>query len=110
SAGHSDAEHRRRPFDRALHPGPKEARAKRNLLRIWATLQLLGLGGSGRRGEKVFAEAIYNLITKYVDTSYSGVWVHPSSVHEEIDIWVNEAVVKLVNDVLSTNIRRDIRD
>lgn len=97
-----------KPYARALYPGKIQRRAKKKLLRIWATLQLLGLGGSGRRGERVFAEAIHTLITKYVDKSYSGVWQHPSSAQEEIAIWVSEGVSKLVRDVLNTNIRRDI--
>lgn len=91
------------------HVDPKthrKAMATKALLSAWASLQTLGLGSPGRRGERIFAEVINVLITRHIQLRYAMRWEsavssdNRSSAMSEIILWIENDVANLVRKVL----------
>lgn len=84
----------------------KQVAAQSSLLTAWSHLQKLSLGGSGRRGERVFAEVISVLVTRYIEGSFAGHWANEDEdgnardVTIEIGEWIEHEVGGLVRLVL----------
>ncbi|KAF8473513.1 hypothetical protein BDZ91DRAFT_845934 [Kalaharituber pfeilii] len=84
----------------------KQIMAQAELLSAWSHLQTLNLGGGGRRGERVFAEVISVLVTRYIEGMYAGHWAaedeegNARDVTAEIGTWVEREVGSLVRLVL----------
>ncbi|KAI5797896.1 hypothetical protein DFH27DRAFT_483276 [Peziza echinospora] len=85
---------------------PAQAVAQASLLAIWKNLQVLNLGGGGRRGERVFAEVINVIVTRYIESMYAQQWSSEDEhgrhrdVMREIGNWVEHDVGPLVRLVL----------
>lgn len=97
-----------KPYFKVLYPTPKQFKAKSELLKMWGTFQLLGLGGSGRKGERIFAEVIYKLLNTYITNCYATKWESPSTTSQDLFIWIDEGVTKLVKEILGTNVDVDV--
>ncbi|RPB29160.1 hypothetical protein L211DRAFT_260280 [Terfezia boudieri ATCC MYA-4762] len=84
----------------------KQIAAQASLLTAWSHLQTLNLGGSGRRGERVFAEVISVLVTKYIEGMYANHWANEDEegnakdVTVDIGLWIEREVGGLVRLVL----------
>ncbi|RPA89792.1 hypothetical protein L873DRAFT_1849147 [Choiromyces venosus 120613-1] len=63
-------------------------KARKKFLDIWAAIQRLCVGGGGRRGERVFAEAHFAMV-----------WETPSKVGDDLNYWVELVLGHLVLDV-----------
>lgn len=74
--------------------------ARRKVLELWRAMEKLGVGGGGRRGEMVFAEAINSLITTYIHRRFAGVWTSPSEVGHNLNNWIETELGDIVMDVL----------
>jgi anaphase-promoting complex subunit 2 len=86
--------------------GPK-ADARRKVLQLWEDMEKLGIGGGGRRGERVFAEVINTLITMYIHESFAERWESPSVAGSELDEWVENVLGRLIVDVLFSSTVQD---
>ena len=86
--------------------GPR-ADARRKVLKLWEDTEMLGIGGGGRRGERVFAEVINTLITLYIHQFFSEKWESPSVAGKELDDWVEGVLGRLIVDVLFSSTVRD---
>ncbi|RPA75810.1 hypothetical protein BJ508DRAFT_311624 [Ascobolus immersus RN42] len=104
----TDDDGEQKPYYKVLYPTPRQFKAKSKLIKMWATFQLLGLAGSGRKGERIFAEVIYKLLNTYITACYAAKWESPSSVTHDLNIWIDEGITKLVRDVLGTNVDVDV--
>lgn len=84
----------------------KQIAAQASMLTAWSHLQTLNLGGSGRRGERVFAEVVSVLVTKYIEGMYASHWAsedeegNAKDVTLEIGEWIEREVGGLVRLVL----------
>ncbi|TGZ83868.1 hypothetical protein EX30DRAFT_315543 [Ascodesmis nigricans] len=83
-----------------------KSHARKKVLELWRLMENLGIGGAGRRGERVFAEVINTLITSYVHQSFAERWEHPSNAEEELTDWVENTLGKLILDVLFSSARK----
>lgn len=86
--------------------GPKHD-ARRKVLRLWRDMEKLGIGGAGRRGERVFAEVINTLITNYINDRFARQWQSPSTASAELDQWIETVLGSLIVDVLFSSTVRD---
>jgi anaphase-promoting complex subunit 2 len=84
---------------KAMPKGAK-AEARRKVLKLWAAMEKLGVGGGGRRGERVFAEIINTLITGYIEQTFARKWESPSLAGHELTEWVENTLGKLIVDIL----------
>ena len=114
TASHSRSRNQSRSPLRDLHPKSatpikrtkKQIAAQASILTAWSHLQTLNLGGSGRRGERVFAEVISVLVTKYIEGMYASHWANEDDegnakdVTVEIGQWIEREVGGLVRLVL----------
>ncbi|KAF8424860.1 hypothetical protein EV426DRAFT_532415 [Tirmania nivea] len=114
TAPHSRSRNQSRSPPGDLHPKiatpkkrtKKQIAAQAFLLTTWSHLQTLNLGGSGRRGERVFAEVISVLVTKYIEGMYASHWAnedeegYAKDVTVEIGEWIEQEVGGLVRLVL----------
>ncbi|RPA89781.1 hypothetical protein L873DRAFT_1831899 [Choiromyces venosus 120613-1] len=62
-------------------------------------MERLCVGGGGRRGERVFAEAINTRLTTYIKVYFARVWETPSKVGDDLNYWVELVLGQLVLDV-----------
>ncbi|KAI5776700.1 hypothetical protein EDC01DRAFT_791957 [Geopyxis carbonaria] len=74
--------------------------ARKKVLELWEALETIGVGGGGRRGEKVFAEVVNTLITQYIHRSFSQKWHSPSEAGRMLEDWVETVLGRLILDVL----------
>lgn len=91
------------PINNPMYYTRKQNLAQTALLTAWSHLQTLNLGGSGRRGERVFAEVISVLVTRYIEGMYASHWTSDdgsSNVTAEIGEWIENEVGGLVRLVL----------
>ena len=81
---------------------PKGTRAdsRRKVLKLWESMERIGVGGGGRRGERVFAEVINTLITMYIHQTFAQRWQSPSVAGRELEEWVENVLARLIVDVL----------
>lgn len=93
-----------REFQRVVK-GPR-AEARRKVLLLWESMEKLGIGGGGRRGERVFAEVVNALLTKYIQESFANRWDHPGNAQQELEDWVEGTLRKLILDVLFSGAKK----
>lgn len=88
-------------------PKGLKADARRKVLKLWEAMEKLGIGGGGRRGERVFAEVINTLITMYINQSFAQQWESPSLAGQKLNEWIENVLGRLIIDVLFSSTVRD---
>ncbi|KAI5846684.1 hypothetical protein BZA05DRAFT_447326 [Tricharina praecox] len=81
-------------------PKGTQAEARRKVLKLWELMERIGVGGGGRRGERVFAEVINTLITMYICQTFAQRWGSPSIAGRELEDWVENTLARLIVDIL----------
>ena len=76
------------------------AQLRSKALRMWGAMDKIGIGGGGRRGERVFAEIINTIITAYINQEFAGRWESPSTTMQELGHWVEHVLGGLIIDIL----------
>lgn len=94
------------PVNHSMKYTKNQSLSQTALLTAWSHLQTLNLGGGGRRGERVFAEVISVLVTRYIEGMYATHWTSDDEsgnvrdVTAEIGEWIENDVGRLVRLVL----------
>lgn len=82
------------------HPPDARFEARKKVLSLWASMEKLGVGGGGRRGERVFAEVINIIISTYIEEKFASKWESPSRAGKQLEEWIETVLGRLIADVL----------
>ncbi|MCJ1430711.1 hypothetical protein MMC27_000061 [Xylographa pallens] len=74
-------------------------KARRETHNLMRSINDVGLGGA--QAQRVFAEVMSELLTAYVNATYAGQWVSPSTAPDELKNWVENNFARFAVEVLA---------
>ena len=74
-------------------------KARRETHNLMRSINDVGLGGA--QAQRVFAEVMSELLTAYVNATYAGQWVSPSTAPDELKNWVENNYARFAVEVLA---------
>ncbi|MCJ1281850.1 hypothetical protein MMC26_001173 [Xylographa opegraphella] len=75
------------------------AKARRETHNLMSSINDVGLGGA--HAQRIFAEVMSELLTAYINATYAGQWVSPSTVPDELKDWVENSFARFAVEVLA---------
>ena len=72
---------------------------RQKTLKFMQSLQNVGLGGS--KAQRVFAEIMSEALTEHIRLAYAGRWSSPSTITEQLRVWVEDHFARLAVEILN---------
>ena len=73
--------------------------ARKETHNLMKSINDVGLGGA--QAQRIFAEVMSELLTAYVNATYAGQWVPPSTIPDELKNWVENSFARFAVEVLA---------
>lgn len=78
---------------------PSVMQARNRVSLVIRVLGQIGLGGN--EAQRIFAETMSELLTTYINSTYTGKWSSPSNIPTQLRSWVEDTFARFIVEVLA---------